>query len=409
MDENKGKSVHDTDTGLDEPDDFARALLEKKTEISLHKELYTEEDLENTQKLYAARSQNSALNRLRAEKGKSPIINPVVEEFKEEEVVSVATAPVKQSETKTPIQEAAVSKTENSEKPEVQKRAESAENKNPVSKPKKAKKKKSSKTSSSKAPQKGTNKSKSKKGKSQRRKKRIFWRIILLALLVLMAGVGVYAYKYMVYDPAHNVSEEQQDAYNKLVAYADEFSTMLDGEKQEIKGLEDQYNSLTKNQKTDIDKYFKEQTGKDFKTLLADFSKDVEQTESAESDEYSDIKSYFEEFANKSDEQKAEVVSYLQRFNALPEDQRNQMNSELYEKLQLSVNDIASKQLDALNEQRADLESELASTQQEFEDATNNGWDTSAYPAYIDDLNTSLNNLNNEISELQNAIGTEAE
>ena len=73
MSENKGKTDQNS-VSKEEIDDFAQALLDRKTEMALFKDMPKEEKTQDvSQRKQAERQLSSALDMLRKERGKLPI------------------------------------------------------------------------------------------------------------------------------------------------------------------------------------------------------------------------------------------------------------------------------------------------------------------------------------------------
>lgn len=147
-------------------------------------------------------------------------------------------------------------------------------------------------------------KSKNKQVKEKKPLKKIT-KIVLCVILVGLVALGGYAYKVLVYDPQNIVSETQQ-TYDKLVSYADEYgdNMMSDAEKLELLDLDKDYQKLLDKQKTSINEYFKEQTGKTYKALLKDMKQLHHDKEEVKLLAYQQIVGLLNGWESKSDEEK---------------------------------------------------------------------------------------------------------
>lgn len=87
-----------------------------------------------------------------------------------------------------------------------------------------------------------------KKKKKRKLRKQAIVLICSIIGIVLLLFAGYY-YKTAIYDPAHRVTAEQQAAYDKLLAYAEEYTMSSDAEKLELIKMESDYDSLSAKQK----------------------------------------------------------------------------------------------------------------------------------------------------------------
>ena len=79
-------------------------------------------------------------------------------------------------------------------------------------------------------------------------RKNLKWFLAGIAVFALL--LGAYTYKVVVYDPANITTEAQEQTYQKLVEYADEWDMLSDAEKMELIDYEPAYNELLEKQKT---------------------------------------------------------------------------------------------------------------------------------------------------------------
>ena len=95
--------------------------------------------------------------------------------------------------------------------------------------------------------------------------------IVTLVVILVAAMFGGYYWKVAIYDPAHTTDTAQDEAWKRLVNYADEYSMMSDSQKQQILQLGADYNSLPEGKKKEINEYFinPKHTGQTFIALYA--------------------------------------------------------------------------------------------------------------------------------------------
>lgn len=175
---------------------------------------------------------------------------------------------------------------------------------------------------------------KQKPPKSPRQKMK--WIVILTVFLAGALLLCAYSYKVIVYDPAHLVTEQQQKCYDQFVSYADEWDMLSDTEKNELisSPMQKKYKKLNEQQKTDINAYFKEQTGKTLTARIKEL-KQKKTNKSLEKDEnYQTIIAYLNDWDTYDDSTKSLVVQY--------KDMYKQLNSYLQDK----VNDLSKKKTD---------------------------------------------------------------
>ncbi len=286
-------------------DEFAQALLDSKTEQKINQldsiDIETPEP-EEVQRKIAENELSSALDFLRKERGE------IIEEPKHvEEVVETV---VETEESKDDEEEI---------KEEI-----------PTPQPKVERKPKPKKTKTLKKP----------KIKNYTKFKMTGFLVVLLLLSLLLCG---YAYKTIVYDPAHNVSPKQQKYYDKFVSYADEWDMLSDAEKNELLSLQKTYASLNDTQKTQLNAYYKEQTGKTYTTII----KQLKETKQNKDDEknvvYIEINNFLTNWKTYDDATKAMVVNYKASFKELSPYLQEQLNELSEEKTNKSFLSLVSK------------------------------------------------------------------
>lgn len=396
-DENKGNGQN-YDSSLD---DFAKALLNKKTEMQVFGgEEITEEMLSQTQKLYYEKSQNTALNKLRRVSGRpeevledttaiaaeeslpevpkdepettasktgAPVrIIPVDEQSapknsekrsrrsgsrqKKEETASQTrrkrTAAAKAGSTSVGnTEEAPKSEPVKTSKPAAQKSGKTqkaSKNSTPMvsAEPPAAPKKdklppKAASNRKKAAEQQPRTQSASKSSRrtaeqrrqaEQRRRRKNLWIMALVFVLIAIVGLGGYAYKTLVYDPANTVTAAQKTAYDKLVNYADEYDMMSDTEKREILDLSAGYNSLLDKQKTEINTYFKDHTGTTCEALIKQMEAEYKSSPESENPTYVKLNAFFTNWNSMTFDQQVQVLKMQDAYNGLPDELKTRID-----------------------------------------------------------------------------------
>ncbi len=431
MSENKDKEQLDA---------FSKALLDKKVDMKIHPDAYSDtKQVSVNNRSEAEKSMSSALDMLRLERGQKTIeqeeIDYALSQSKKSDMVDeyddFTTSSIEQEGEQdnlnlvhTLLQDMSVDihedEDEMDEDPFFEKLKEKKEN---------YKQKKEIKN-------KKKNKKKGKKEKKQTKKNKalnIFLIIILLGLIAL----GGYTYKVMIYDPQNIVSTSQQETYDKLVSYADEYgdNMMSDAEKLELINLDEEYQKLLDKQKTSINTYFKEQTKKSYKALLKEMKALKKSQEESSYPAYQEILNILNSWDTMSDVDKMTIVDKQSDFNGLPSDLQKSLNKASKDKTGKNFTDLCSEEStlkseyeqkqaqeaeeNAQKEQtRASYEQALAqaqanysayqsygeSLQQELVAAQQNGEDTTTIQSAIDTNNQMLNELASQIASYQQQI-----
>lgn len=303
--ETLGKDVRmSSDSKKNQPnneiDDFTRALLDKKTELALFPD--SDDDIttssiggimDEEQKKNAESTMLSALDQLRAARGQIPIEE---EEsfFASEDVFDETPYDIPVDPVTDPDSPAEEKNTSGKTREQIQreKHLEVQEQRPAASAP--------------------------------FYKRKGFWIGFICAAVVGLLFAGYY-WKTMVYDPANAVTAEQQQAYDRLVNYADEYSMMLDSEKEKITSLEADYQSLTEAQKEKINEYFAQErhVGMTFEEALAQF-KPAQPSEQDEA--FNSLLSFVQNYGTADDAAKASIVNYVEQYNSLDDAQKQAVN-----------------------------------------------------------------------------------
>lgn len=280
-------------------------------------------------------------------------------------------------------------------------------------------------------------KSKNKQVKEKKPLKKIT-KIVLCVILVGLVALGGYASKVLVYDPQNIVSETQQKTYDKLVSYADEYgdNMMSDAEKLELLDLDKDYQKLLDKQKTSINEYFKEQTGKTYKALLKDMKQLHHDKEEVKLPAYQQIVGLLNGWESKSDEEKMAVADMQSTYSSLSKNLKDEVDTLSKSKTGKDFIDLCKEQgeLKAAAEEKARQEEEakkaenekkvkeyqtsLNSLQQDYNTyaqyaqslesdlayAQQNGEDTADIQSQIDTNNQMLSSLQQQITYYQQQI-----
>lgn len=263
-------------------------------------------------------------------------------------------------------------------------------------------------------------------------------KIVLCVILVGLVALGGYAYKVLVYNPQNIVSEMQQKTYDKLVSYADEYgdNMMSDAEKLELLDLDKDYQKLLDKQKTSINEYFKEQTGKTYKALLKDMKQLHQDKEEVKLPAYQQIVDLLNGWESKSDEEKMAVADMQSTYSSLSKNLKDEVDTLSKSKTGKDFIDLCKEQgeLKAAAEEKARQEEEakkaenekkvkeyqtsLNSLQQDYNTyaqyaqslesdlayAQQNGEDTADIQSQIDTNNQMLSSLQQQITYYQQQI-----
>lgn len=411
-------------------DAFSQALLDKKTEYN--DEVHTPSQpsqMSPEERRQAEKTMSSALDMLRKERGQKTISEE--EEFYEkhkedltEKEDDFTTSSIEQEQSNDGalnLVHAMLQDMSNEEEVKEEKELPKKK-KEPVKKEPVKKKKKKTKEPRSLKPMKKTTK------------------VILCICLLGVVALGAYSYKVLVYNPQNIVSDSQQKTYDKLVSYADEYGDkmMSDAEKLELLDLDADYKKLLDKQKTSINAYFKEQTGKTYKTLLKELKAMKQTKEEANMPAYQQIIELLNAWDTKSDTERMSVIDMQSTYSSLSKDLKNEVDALSKEKTGKDFIDLCKEQ-STLKEQaeqeqkkqeeaqKAQNESQIAQYQAQLNSAQSdyntyaqyaqslesdlalaqqNGEDTTDIESQINTNNQMLSSLQQQISYYQQQIQT---
>lgn len=409
-----------------EIDDFAKALLNKKTDMAIYADEQKKEDADEDQSVIdrkeAEQTLSSALDLLRKERGQSTI----AEEEKrfyysqleendgwEEEDDDFTTSSIEDLKTQSfDVESVAKALSDYDQNQEVKAKLKVDLNKS------------NAKGIAHKEEEKPRKKSRSKK----KSRKLLPW--IILVIVLGLGCLGGYAYKVYVWNPAHIVTEDMEKAYDRLVAYADEYGSdldssatlMSDSERLELLNMKEDYEMLNETQKNAINEYFQEQTKMTYLELVDELETFQEQVSDPENESYKTISDLLSKWSSLTASQQYQIIDLEAGYQDLPkvlQDRIDELASSnantTFEKLvsQLRESRDASaqqqqQQLSSLQSQLSGLQSQLATNQQyastletELQTAQASG-DSET----IADLNTAIASNNDTISNLEKQIET---
>ena len=426
---------------IDDLDTFARALLNKKTEMKIFDETIETTDAaetaDPTPRQEAEKTMSAALDSLRRSRGQKTIeeeeqdlassifentaednaalVRSIIEENKREAAQKDASAPKKKYKAPRPVKK-------KWKKDDKNKKAAKPET------PQELKREPAPDTSAE-----------PRKPMDPRKKKLLIY--IGCFCLLVAAAFGVYAWKVLVYNPEHVVTAEQQKSYDKLVDYADEYGSglMSDAEKAEILDLKADYDSLAPSQKTRINAYFREQTkteenpdGKTFTDIWEEENALKQAQDDQNKPEYQQLLAFISNWNEKSEEDRRTIVNYKDIYNSLSQTLKKEIDDNLRSQTGQTFNSLLSAQqevirsqevqaqqrqqqiqdlqaqLDDLNAQISDaqtygqeLANEIAASQQQGQDVTDLQNSLASNDQYIADLNNQAQTIQNQIAALQ--------
>lgn len=393
-------------------DAYSKALLDKKTEyneeLKKPKEVH---QMTEAERRLAEKTMSSALDMLRKERGQKTIAEEerLYEENKADlqhmdDDFTTSSIENEQSNDALDLVHTMLQDMSNDDDEllpsQVKKLKETKEKKE---KPKKEKSEKEEKP-------------KEKKSKKKKPMSKIT-KIILGFILLGVAALGVYSYKVLVYDPQNIVSPAQQKTYDKLVSYADEYgdNMMSDAEKLELIDLNSGYKKLLDKQKTSINAYFKEQTGKSYTALLKEVKELQKTKEDVKLPAYQQIVGLLNGWDAKSDEEKMAVADMQSVYSSLSKSLKKEVDSLSKSKTGKDFIDLCKEQaeLKTAAQEKAQQEeeqkkSENASKIQEYQASLNSlQQDYDTYAQYAQSLESELADASDEDrSQIQSQIDT---
>ena len=395
-------------------DAYSKALLDKKTEYNEEMKKPKEvHQMTEAERRLAEKTMSSALDMLRKERGQKTIAEEerLYEENKldlqnVDDDFTTSSIENEQSNDALDLVHTMLQDMSNDDEllpSQVKKLKENKENKEKKEKLKKEKPKKEENL-------------KEKKSKKKKPMSKVT-KIILGFVLFGLAALGVYSYKVLVYDPQNIVSPAQQKIYDKLVSYADEYgdNMMSDAEKLELIDLNSGYKKLLEKQKTSINEYFKEQTGKSYTALLKEINELQQTKEEVKLPAYQQIVDLLNGWDAKSDEEKMAVADMQSVYSSLSKSLKKEVDSLSKSKTGKDFIDLCKEQaeLKTAAQEKAQQEEEQkkadnASKVQEYQATLNSlQQDYDTYAQYAQSLESDLANASeDEASQIQSQIDT---
>lgn len=256
---------------------------------------------------------------------------------------------------------------------------------------------------------------------SGKKKIQIPLKFILIGILAFAAILGVYAYKTLIYDPENIVTAKQQEVYNILVDYADEWDMLSDSEKNELLDYEDDYKSFGSKQRDDINNYFKEQTDSTLASILNDLrSKNAATMET----DYNNLVVYLNSWNSYDETGRGAIVNYVELYNRLSDEQKQKIDDlcmqiggtdfdglcEAYLKESKNQED-SEKKIKEYEQQKTLVENQLATYQYNaetyesyLEDPASYGMTEEQVQQKIDANNQTIEQLENQLNVLEKEI-----
>lgn len=309
----------------DEIDDFAKALLDKKTDMAIYNSEShgeTEETDPAQDRKAAEETLSSALDMLRMERGQSTI-----EEEEKQYYYSRLTEDDDFDDedfTTSSIEEL---KTQSFDVNQVTQALHEYDQDREVKTKLKVDMNKSNATGVA-------HDSKQEQKASKKKKSKLKWVLIAVFVLLFAGCLGGYAYKVYVWNPAHIITDEMQQAYDKLVSYADEYGSdldsnatlMSDSERFELLDMDKDYETLNDIQKEDINAYFKEQTNKTYKQLVKELRELRDLINDEANASYKTISDLLVGWSSLTAEQQYQVLDLYEDYQNLPEKLKERIN-----------------------------------------------------------------------------------
>lgn len=392
----------------EEIDDFAKALLDKKTDMAIYAKQSdaidkTTEKNEDERKA-AEQTLSSALDMLRKERGQSTIAEEeqrfYYNQLQEEEDDDFTTSSIEELKTQSfDVNTVAKALHEYDQDQTVRTKLKIDLNKSNAKGVSHATKKKEKPT------------------KKKRSKKKI---AIILGVFVLFAAcLGGYAYKVYVWDPAHIVTEAMQKSYDKLVSYADEYGSdldsdatlMSDSERFELLDMDEDYDRLNTTQKEDINAYFKEQTGKTYTSLVKELKEMKEQIGTDPNGAYQRITSLLTSWSSLSASQQYQLLDLEEAYSQLSDKLQERIDEMAKANTDMGFTTLLEnvrKDKEAADQQEAVKQQELSSLQSQLQSLQNQ---LSSYEEYAQTLRSELaiaqaSGDSASITELNSAISS---
>lgn len=426
----------------DELDAFARALLNRKTEMRIFRDENSDEmeiGFSDDERQAAEKSMSQALDTLRRSRGQKTIEEEETAFWFDDEPAQ-ETAPEPETRTPKKKQPRPVRKSRHRNKPvrkENSRASGSADNTEKSARPASERSVGTRKEKAAKKTAAADHEAKP-AGSPAARSNPVHRRIVLAILalcLLAVAGLGVYCWKVLVWNPENLTTETQEASYKKLVDYADEYGSglMSDAEKAEILDLKTDYDSLAPRQKTEIDAYFQEQTrsgdypqGRTFQEIWQEQSEGKQATEDAAQPQYQELTAYLANWNEKSDLEKRDILNYRDFYKGLTQSLKNQVDEQIKAVTGQTFSQLVSEQEEIVrseqvahqqevDSQKAELQAQIDALNQEIQSYSDygtslaeeltqaqiDGEDTSEIQAQITANSAYVQELQSQVSALE--------
>ena len=391
----------------EEIDDFAKALLDKKTDMAIYANRSdtidkTKEKNEDERKA-AEQTLSSALDMLRKERGQSTIAEEEQRFYYnqlQEEDDDFTTSSIEELKTQSfDVNTVAKALHEYDQDQTIRTKLKVDLNK----------------SNAKGVPH--TTRKKEKPVKKKRSKKKIA--IIAGVVVLFLACLGGYAYKIYVWDPAHIVTEAMQKSYDKLVRYADEYGSdldsdatlMSDSERFELLDMDEDYDRLNATQKEEINDYFKEQTGKTYTSLVKELQQMRDEIGTDPNGPYQRITSLLTSWSSLSASQQYQLLDLESAYSQLSDKLQERIYDMSKANADMGFTELLEnirKDKEAADQQAAQQQQALSSLQGQLQSLQNQ---LASYEEYGQTLRTELataqaNGDSASISELNSAISS---
>ncbi|WP_276813050.1 hypothetical protein [Faecalibaculum rodentium] len=447
----------------DDLDAFARALLNRKTEMRIFRDETGDEveiGFSDNEREAAEKTMSQALDTLRKSRGQKTIeeeetafwfeeepetgkgseepASPAPRKFREPHPVRKTRKPRKAEETKSSRPESGSSRKPRKKSAAGKKQTDSKRT-GTDAKPKTSIGSRTEKRRAADKQDPAVQSARPQKKPASRRphdpaRRRIVLAILALCLLAA-AGLGVYCWKVLVWNPENLTTEVQEASFRKLVDYADEYGSglMSDAEQAEILDLKADYDSLAPRQKKEIDAYFAEQTrsgdypnGRTFEEIWQEQTEKKQAAEDAAQPQFQELTSFLANWNDKSDQEKRQIVNYRDFYKGLTQSLKTQVDDQLRAATGQTFSQLVSEQEEAMRSEqvahqeqvdarKAELQAQIDALNQELQTyiqygtslseelnaATVAGQDTSEIEAQITANNAYVQELSGQISSLE--------
>lgn len=264
--------------------------------------------------------------------------------------------------------------------------------------------------------------------------------IVAAVLGLILVGLVVFGITRVIsnFTDADESSEVQQEYYNEICEWAQDYNSYSDEEKEKIVDLEKKYNKLTSEQKESINEILKNQTGSTFDELLAiaksskkedstNNNTEIAQKKAELKEQIDDLKTQLSTAQNTLNEANQNLESIQKEVNSAKQEVdsiQKELNQYDLDSLVTQLNDLAydlqyldltSEEIEKLQSQYNAVEQEIMSAndvqvrldyaQQQLDDATYRynqaSEEVTNAQTVVDELNSSISSLQSEYDSLK--------